>query len=405
MNVLMIAPGYPAEMPLFARGLARAGASVYGLSDVPQQELPALARQSLSGYLQVASMLDEPGVVRAAQQWLRGRTIDHVVCLWEPGVLLAARLREGLGVPGMGVEQSDLFRDKDLMKQAVSKAGIRTPLHESANSAVGVREAAELVGYPLIIKPIAGAGSRDTFRCDDARELEQAIARMGHVEEVNVEEFIEADEFTFDTICIDGEIRYFNVGFYRPRPLTARQEEWISPQTLTLRDVDAPYLQGGIKMGYDVLEALDFKDGFTHMEWYRKADGEVVFGEVAARPPGAHTVDLMNYGSDIDLYLGFGEATVQGTFTQKVERKYNSVNIFKRAQGQGRIRRIEGLDRIMRAFGQHIVHVDLLPVGAPRRNWIQTLVSDGYVVLRHPDIVKAQEMADIVGRDLQLYAG
>jgi hypothetical protein len=228
---------------------------------------------------------------------------------------------------------------------------------------------------------------------------------MGHVEEVNVEEFIEADEFTFDTICIDGEIKYFNVGFYRPRPLTARQEEWISPQTLTLRDVDAPYLQGGIKMGHDVLKALDFKDGFTHMEWYRKADGEVVFGEVAARPPGAYTVDLMNYGSDIDLYLGFGEATVQGTFSQKVERKYNSVNIFKRAQGKGRIQRIEGLDRIMRAFGQHIVHVDLLPVGAPRRNWIQTLVSDGYVVLRHPDIVKAQEMADIVGRDLQLYAG
>jgi hypothetical protein len=32
-------------------------------------------------------------------------------------------------------------------------------------------------------------------------------------------------------------------------------------------------------------------------------------------------------------------------------------------------------------------------------------VSDGYVVLRHPDLETAQEMADIVGRDLQLYAG
>ena len=405
MNVLMIAPGYPAEMPLFARGLARAGATVYGLSDVPQAELPALARQSLSGYLQVASMLDEAGVVGAAQQWLRGKTIERVVCLWEPGVLLAARLREGLGVPGMGVEQSDLFRDKDLMKQAVSKAGIRTPLHEAANSALGVREAAQVVGYPLIIKPLSGAGSMDTYRCADAKELELAIARMGHVQEVNVEEFIEAEEYTFDTICIDGEIQYFNVGFYRPRPLVARQVQWISPQTLTLRDVDAPHLQGGIAMGRAVLQALDFKDGFTHMEWYRKADGETVFGEIAARPPGAHTVDLMNYGSDIDLYAGFGEATVKGTFTQTVERKYNSVNIFKRAQGEGRIRRIEGLERVREQLGEHLVHVDLLPVGAQRRDWIQTLVSDGYVVLRHPDFGQAQRLADMVGRDLQLYAG
>ncbi len=405
MNVLMIAPGYPAEMPLFARGLAWNGAQVYGLSDVPQQELPEVARRHLTAYLRVPSMLDEAGVVRAAQQWLRGRTIDRVVCLWEPGVLLAARLREGLGVAGMGVEQSDLFRDKDLMKQAVSAAGVRCPLHAPANTAAGVREAAEKVGYPLIIKPIDGAGSMDTYRVADEAELEAAIAKMGHVPAVNVEEFIEADEYTFDTICIDGEIQYFNVGFYRPRPLVARQVQWISPQTLTLRDVDAPHLQGGIAMGRAVLEALDFKDGFTHMEWYRKADGETVFGEIAARPPGAHTVDLMNYGSDIDLYAGFGEATVKGTFTQKVERKYNSVNIFKRAQGEGRIRRIEGLDRVREQLGEHLVHVDLLPVGAQRRDWIQTLVSDGYVVLRHPDLAQAQEMADAVGRDLQLYAG
>jgi hypothetical protein len=405
MNVLMIAPGYPAEMPLFCRGLAWAGAQVYGLSDVPQQELPDVARRHLTGYLRVPSMLDEAGAVKAAQQWLRGKTIDRVVCLWEPGVLLAARLREALGVPGMGVEQSELYRDKDLMKQAVSAAGIRCPLHASADTAAGVREAAAKVGYPLIIKPIAGAGSMDTFRCGDAQELEQAIARMGHVPEVNVEEFIEADEYTFDTICIDGRIQYFNIGFYRPRPLTARQVQWISPQTITLRDVDAPHLQGGVEMGKAVLQALDFKDGFTHMEWYRKADGEVVFGEIAARPPGAHTVDLMNYGSDIDLYRGFGEATVKGTFSENVQRKYNSVNIFKRAQGEGRIRRIEGLDGIMQRFGQHVVHVDLLPVGAQRRDWIQTLVSDGYVVLRHPDLQQAQDMADAVGRDLQLYAG
>ena len=51
---------------------------------------------------------------------------------------------------------------------------------------------------------------------------------MGHIDEVNVEEFIDGEEYTYDTICVDGEIKYFNVGYYRPRPLVARSNEWIS---------------------------------------------------------------------------------------------------------------------------------------------------------------------------------
>ena len=33
MNVMMIAPGYPDEMPLFVRGFAREGAAVIGVGD------------------------------------------------------------------------------------------------------------------------------------------------------------------------------------------------------------------------------------------------------------------------------------------------------------------------------------------------------------------------------------
>jgi hypothetical protein len=403
MNVLMIAPGYPDEMPFFVRGLSRAGASVYGLSDVPEAALPELARRHLSGYLHTNSLQDERGVVQHVKQTVRGN-VDRVVCLWEPGVILAARLREALGVPGMGVAQAETFRDKDLMKQAVAEAGVRVPKHQRATTNDEVRAAVEAVGYPAIVKPIAGAGSMDTFRVDSSAELERALARMTHVEEMNVEEFIDAEEYTFDTICVDGKILFHNVGFYRPRPLTARQEEWISPQTLTLRDVEGERVAGGVAMGRQVLEALGFKTGFTHMEWYKKADGEVVFGEIAARPPGARTVDLMNFGSDIDCFDGYGEAEVKGTFSQTVERKYNSINIFKRAQGQGRIYRIDGLDEIRRRFGDAIVNVDLLPIGAERRNWIQTLISDGYITLRHPDLETAQQMADVVGTDVQLYA-
>ncbi|MCU0625388.1 MAG: ATP-grasp domain-containing protein [Gemmatimonadaceae bacterium] len=405
MNVLMIAPGYPDEMPLFCRALSAHGATVHGISDVPQSQLPALAKHHLSAYLQTPSLADEDAVVEAVRRAWRHIPFDRVVCLWEPGVVLAAKLRVALGVEGLAVEDAVCFRNKDLMKARVAAAGIRCPRHRAATTVAGVMEAAEFVGYPCIVKPIAGAGSMDTFRADDAAGLETALKKMAHIEEVNVEEFIDGEEFTYDTICVDDRILYFNIGFYRPRPLIARSTEWISPQTLCLRDVDSEWVRGGRAMGEAVIPVMKPGTAFTHMEWYRKSDGEVVFGEIAARPPGARTVDLMNYVSDIDLFMGYAEAELTGRFTTPVERKYTAINIFKRAQGQGRIHSIRGLDHLGERYGEHIVHVDLLPVGATRRDWILTLISDGYVTVRHPDFDEACRIADAVGTDLQLYAG
>ena len=404
MNVLMIAPGYPDEMPLFCRGLSTFGAGVFGISDVPVGNLPAVTRQHLSGYLQTSMLNQEDAVVREVTAHWGGMTFDRVICLWEPGVVLAAKLRAALGVSGLSVDDAIAFRNKDIMKARVAAAGIRTPKHRGARTAAEVRAAAEEIGYPLIIKPIDGAGSMDTFRVDDVHELEAAIKKIPHIDHVNIEEFIEAEEFTFDTVCVGGKMQFFNIGYYRPRPLAARSNEWISPQTLCLRDVDSAWVAGGVKMGADVLTAMNPGNAFTHMEWYRKSDGEVVFGEIAARPPGARTVDLMNYVSDIDLYMGYAEAELKGTFSQEVKRKYNAINIFKRAQGHGTIRRISGLENLVQRFGEHIVHVDLLPVGAPRRDWILTLISDGYLTIRHPDFEQACMIADAVGTDLQLHA-
>lgn len=404
MNVIMLAPGYPGEMPYFCRGLALQGARVYGVSDVPEPDLPALTREHMTGYLRVPDFQDEDTVVRLVTAGVGSNRIDRVVCLWEPGVVLAARLREALGVPGMRVNQAASFRNKDLMKQRVIEAGIRTAKHASARSIAQVRDAAREIGFPVIVKPIAGAGSMDTIRAASSDELEQALAKVRSYEEVNVEEFIEGDEYTYDTICIDGRIAYENVCYYRPNPLVARSTEWISPQTLALRDLSAPQVQAGIVLGHEVLAAMGFQTGFTHMEWFHTPRNEVVFGEIAARPPGAQTVDLMNYVGDVDLFVGYAEAELKGTFSCSLARKYNVANIFKRAQGQGRITRIDGLQSILNRFGEHIVHLDLLPIGAPRRNWVQTLVSDGYVVVRHPDLQACMDIADAVGTDLQLYA-
>ncbi len=405
MNVLLISPGYPGEMPHFTRALAKVGAAVFGLGDQPKQVLPEGVRGVLAGHLQVPDLWDEAAVVARVAHEAAGLRFDRVECLWEPAMLLAARLRERLGCPGLTVEQTIAFRDKERMKQVLDAAGIRTPWHVRCTSAAECRSAAERVGFPLIVKPIAGAGATDTYRIDSMADLEATLPRLGHVPQVSVEEFIDGDEFTFDTICARGRILYENISFYRPRPIEEKKYEWVSPSSVCLRRIDAPELEGGRRMGHAVLEALGFRTGFSHMEWYRKADGEVVFGEIGARPPGARLVDTMNYASDLDLFAGWAEAVVHGRFSQPIERRYNAAIVCKRAEGQGCIRRVEGLDRLLAELGSAVAAVDILPLGSPRRDWQRSALSDGFVIVRHPELQTTFKLAERVARELRIIAG
>jgi hypothetical protein len=99
-----------------------------------------------------------------------------------------------------------------------------------------------------------------------------------------------------------------------------------------------------------------------------------------------------------------GAGVVLGQLRGADHPRGNVAIIFKRARGQGRITRITGLREFLRAHGEHVVESKLLPVGAQRRNWKQTLVSDGYILLRHPDWRTAVELANIVATDVTMYA-
>jgi hypothetical protein len=402
-NVVMISPGFPAEMAYFTRALAKVGATVIGVGDQPLSAMPSVAREALAHY-EHASLADTNAVLAALHGLTRFTHIDRVECLWEPYMILAAQLREAFGLPGLTVEQTVPFRDKERMKQVIDAAGIRTPWHAKATTAAGVWEAAERIGYPLIVKPIAGAGSADTYRVDSADGLADVLPLLRHVPEVSVEEFVDGEEFTYDTVCAGGRILFENVAWYRPRPLQMRTHEWISPVSIALRDLTVPDLQGGRAMGAAAIAALGFRDGFTHMEWYRKADGEAVFGEIGGRPPGGRIVDLMNYATDADLFLGWAEAVVRGRLSQPIERRFNSGSIFKRAKGIDRITRIEGLGPLLARYGEHVALVDLLAVGAPRRDWRATVVSDGTIVVRHVELQRVIEMTERFASDLTMYA-
>ena len=404
MRVVFLAPVYPPEMIEYTRGLAEVGAKVYGVGDTPREALPARVRPYLHDYLQVPRIMAEDDVIDRVTAWMRGKSVDRVLANWEPLVILAARIRERWGMPGMSVDAVTGFRDKQLMKERVAAAGLRVPRSRRVRTETETRAAAEELGYPLVVKPIAGAGSADTYKAESPKELDEILVKMRGVGEASCEEYIVGEEFTFDTVCIGGNPAYENVAQYLPKPLEMRSLEWVSPVIITVRDMKQKKLEGGITLGRKVLTALGMGDGFTHMEWFLTPKGEAIFGEIGCRPGGAHIVDQMNYTSDIDLFREWARVACWGRFEADATRKYNAGIVFKRAFGQGRITRIEGLGDWLRMCGDSVVEEKLLRPGTPRRNWKHTLLSDGHVLVRHPDWNEAYKMSFAAANDIRLYA-
>jgi biotin carboxylase len=287
----------------------------------------------------------------------------------------------------------------------VKSAGLRVPHSFRVRSEREIREAAEKIGYPLILKPISGAGSADTYKVTSRAELESAIGAIRHVREASCEEFIEGEEFTYDTVSIGGVPAYENVASYLPPPLIARTNEWISPVIITVRDINQQKLKPGLALGRKVLKALEMGDGFTHMEWFLTPKGEAVFGEIGCRPGGACLVDQMNYTGDIDLFREWARVACWKSFEAPTARKFNAGIVFKRALGQGRITKITGLRNYLRHYGDFVVEEQLLRPGTMRRNWKQTLLSDGHVMIRHPKWEDAYKIAFAAATDITMYAG
>lgn len=409
MNVLFISPHYPDEMQDFTRGLAQVGARVYGLGDTEPGALPPVLRRYLSGYVHTRDLRNVDAVVRDIRATLGSLALDRVECMWEPHVILGARLRQALDVPGMDVDTAIGFRDKSIMKERLLARGLRVPRYARVTTEAGARDAAAEIGFPLVIKPTAGAGTADTHGVRSAAELDEVLALVAHVlarpdGELSVEEYIEGDELTYDAVAIAGKPVFESVAQYHPKPLESRNLEWISPAQIVFRDPHRPELMPGIELGRKVLEALNMGTGFVHMEWFRKPDGEVVFGEIAARNGGARLVDQMNFANDFDVYREWARATCWHAFEDQPKRRYHVAVVFKRAMGQGRIARIEGLDALRAFCGPGLVLEHLLPIGHPRRNWRSTLLSDGYVLMRDPDYQRTLDMMHFAVNRLALYA-
>jgi formate-dependent phosphoribosylglycinamide formyltransferase (GAR transformylase) len=289
------------------------------------------------------------------------------------------------------------------MKDALRAAGVPCARHRKVATVEEARAFALSTGFPLVVKPPAGAGAKATFRVESMDELVQSlrVAAPGGGREVQLEEFVVGEESSFDTVSLGGRHVWHSLSHYRPTPLEVLRNPWIQWCVFVPREIDDPRYDDIRRIAFRALDALGMRTGVSHMEWFRRKDGSIAISEVGCRPPGAQFCTLVSYAHDFDFYSVWARAAVFEEFTAP-ERKYSCGAAYLRGQGEGRVAAIRGLEEAQRELGPLVVEAKLPQAGASPAGSYE---GDGYVIVRHEETAVVeralQRLVSLVRVDLK----
>ena len=390
-HVIFAAPFFmDATLRFIAGATHLPGVDLTLISQDPAEKLPADLRGRLAGHWRVDDALDPDQLVGAARQLAKrfGPPARMIAALEQLQVPLAAA-REQLGLPGLAVEAAQNFRDKARMKTVLRDAGVPCARHALCGTRAEAAAFADATGFPLVVKPPAGAGGKSTFRLDGPNDLaaflEQFPPQPGRP--ALYEEFVFGTEFSFDSVLVRGEPVWHSISRYMPSPLEVLENAWIQWCVLLPRDISDEFFDPIRDAAFRGLAALGLETGLSHMEWFRLADGRIAISEVGARPPGAQFTSLLSYAHDIDFYRAWPRLMVFDEFDPP-PRRYAAGAAYIRGQGRGRVRRIHGLDEAQRRFGDLVVEAKLPREGQSPSDSYEC---DGYVIVRHPDTAVVED--------------
>ncbi len=316
------------------------------------------------------------------------RLVGILETLQEP----MAEVRQRLQISGMDPGTADNFRDKSRMKAVLAAHDLPCARHRLARTPAEAREFAAGCGFPLVVKPPAGAGARNTFRVDHEDQLTSYLRTQPPTADVPVllEEFVQGREHSFDSVTLGGRHLFHSISHYRSTPLEVMERPWLQWCVQLPRDIEGPEYADIRAAGPRALEALGMRTGLSHMEWFRRPDGSLAISEVGARPPGAQFTTLLSYAHDLDFYRAWAELVILDRF-EPPTRKFSTGAVYLRGQGTGKVVRIEGLRKVLGELGDVVVEAKIPREGQQRADSYE---GEGHVILRHPD-------TDVVERGLE----
>jgi biotin carboxylase len=335
------------QRPLFAvlydLGAVPAGEIGAGLADLG--DVVFLVPRESAHVAQLRPVMEMLGEVRTLTgdtatdvRLLREISPDAVLNFCEHLVRQAAEFAAALGLPGNSPHTARLFTDKALQRRTLREKGVEKTVAHPLDTLGDWDAALAAVGLPAVVKPVAGALSRQVHALRDKEEAAAVHARLAALEAEGawvpfvVEEYLEGrpcapfgDFVSVESLCLPTGITHLAVTGKTPvmPPFRSTGRIWPSPLPQEEEQEVADLVTRA-------LEAIGAERGFAHTEVKLTPDGPRII-ELNGRLSGF--VNMMSREScDLDLVrigalaaLGEPMALAPFSFGGRVHFQYNNL--------------------------------------------------------------------------------
>lgn len=353
MNLVYLSPHFPHHYHQFCKNLKQLGANVLGIGDAPYDDLDPVVKDALTEYYRLADMHDYDQLVRACGYYThRYGKIDRFESLNEYWLTTEARIRDDFNITGVRGRDIDVIKRKSLMKGRFQSAGIPVAAGRVVSTREEARGLIKITGYPVVAKPDAGVGALDTFRLDNAADLDAFFSTKPEVDYI-MEEFVQGTIVSFDGLTdVNGDLVFYTAHRFSQGIMeTVNQARHI--HYTSLRDIPAALE----KAGRQCVHAFDVRERFFHIEFFETTPGNYVALEVNMRPPGGFTTDMFNFAGDIDVYLLWAQVMMDGSATLDYQRKYHCCYASRKNRYDYR----HSHDEVMEKYGRFMVQAASVP--------------------------------------------
>lgn len=289
------------RMPAFHKAAEKLGVDVVVGLDLPAEladQWPDCLAMDFS---------DEATAVATIEAFAAEKPLAAILAVDDSGSLLAAAASKALRLPHNRPGAALAARDKFIMRQMLSGAGIRSPRFAAYDLSQDAAEIATQIDFPVVVKPLNLNGSRGVMRANSADEFVNVVERLRHIvrassgEEVGarmiVESFIPGVEVAVEGLINQGHFHMLAL-FDKPDPLDGpffEETIYVTPSRLPSD------LQESIRIATsDAAMALGLTGGPVHAELRLNEAGPWIV-EIAGRSIGGKCSDVLHFGIDESL--------------------------------------------------------------------------------------------------------
>jgi biotin carboxylase len=278
----------------------RDGHAVVLLTARPPAGLP----RSLLAEVRAVDPHDTDAFDTAVDEVAAAHPLAGVVAWSDAGVEPAARAAHRLGLPGISPEAARLARNKYLMRQALADRPHLIPRFARVRTLRDARQALERVGFPAVLKPSAGSGSKGIFLLHSEADLDPAFAELTRLTgadgdsifrhdrgDLVLEELLSGTEHSVEGFVHHGEVTVCGITDKTTTEPFRLELAHLHPSALPVAARSAVHA-----LTHEVVLALGFDNCAFHLECMYDPRSGARLIEVAARAGGdfiaSHLVGL-----------------------------------------------------------------------------------------------------------------